>query len=221
MKTIELKNEKSWEIIIDDPTEKTKYIFSDIVYTELETILVIDMTNSNLDYLLLEGPHLNAPNLKELHFFGQGCSKCVQGLNENGISAPILESISFDSTGITQIPEFIFKLKLLKQLTIRCEKLSEIPDEIFNLVSLEILSFQHFHSIRVIQDKIKELINLRNFELCGSTIEYVSPELFLLPKIKDVSFAYSSFTSTGELFEARKDLKKCGACPGWHWKRDS
>lgn len=220
MKTIELKNEKSWEIIIEDTSEKTTYTFSDKVYTELETIFIIDMTNSNLDYLLLEGPHLNAPNLKYLGFYGQGSRKCVQGLTKNGVSAPMLESISFDNSGITQIPEFIFKLKLLKQLTIRCEKLSEIPDKIFNLVSLEILSFQHFHRIRVIQDKIKELINLRNFELCGSTIEYVSPELFLLPKIKDVSFAYSSFTSTGELFEARKDLKKCGACPGWVWRRD-
>jgi hypothetical protein len=221
MKIIELNDEKFWEIIIEDPSEKTTYTFSDKVYTELETIFVIDMTNSNFDYLLLEGPHLNAPNLKYLGFDGQGCRKCIQNLNENGISAPILESIDFMGTGITQIPEFIFKSKLLKRLTFRNEKLSVIHDEIFSLVALEYLSFKYSHDIRVIQDRIKDLVNMECFELCGATIEYVSPELFLLPKIKDVSFAYSSFTSTGKLFEARKDLKKCGTCPGWHWKRDS
>jgi hypothetical protein len=221
MKTIELNDEKSWEIMIEDPTEKTKYVFSDKVFTELETIFVIDIMNTTIDYPFLEGPFLNAPNLKELVFYGQGCRFVIQKIIENGISAPILESIGFDSTGMIQIPDFVFRSKMLQQLTFRNEKLSEINDDIFNLIKLERLSFQYCSNIRVVPDKIKYLINLEYFDLWGTTIEYVSSELFLLSKIKEVSFAYSSFTSTGELFEARKALKKCGACPGWHWKSNS
>jgi len=184
MKTIELNDEQDWFIMLDDENEKTKYVFSDEVYSKLESVLIFDTNGSEIDFPLIEGPLLKAPNLKILGFIGKGCNKCIQSLNENGISAPILESISFDSTGITQIPEFLLKINTLSKLSFRNEEISTIPIELFDLINLNELHFQYTSEIRIIPDEIKNLVNLVNFDLWGANLEYLSPELFQLPKIR-------------------------------------
>lgn len=117
MKTIELKNQEKWFIFQDDEGEETKYFFTDEVFSKLESIIVIAIYP--LGYHILKGPLLSAPNLKDLGFFGDGCSKCFQSLNENGIYAPNIESIYFDNIGITIIPDFVLKLLSLKRLSIQ------------------------------------------------------------------------------------------------------
>jgi len=218
MKTIELQDEESWEIIIDDPTEKTKYTFSDKVYTKLETIFVFDLTNSAIDYPLVEGPFLNVPNLKALCFSGQGCRLVIQSLIENGILAPILESISFDSTQLRQFPNFIQEIKTLKYLSFRHEKISGLPPGLFDLINLQALQFQYDSGISVLPDEIKNLVNLVQFDLWGVTLEYLSPELFLLPKIQSINFAYSSYQPKKEVLNALKVFTKKGINRFSRWR---
>ena len=94
MKTIELKNQQDWIIILDNEDEKIQYVFTDVIYSKLESIIV--EADFDLDYPLFQGPHLNATNLKLLGFRGKGCKKCIQSLNANGFSAPTIETIGFE-----------------------------------------------------------------------------------------------------------------------------
>jgi len=208
MKIIELKDEQHWFINLDDENEKIQYVFTDEVYLKLERIAII--TANPVDYPLIVGPKLNAPNLKDLDFMGEGSEMCFKGLNENGICAPILESIWLHNIGITKIPDFVLKFKSLKRLSIQNEKLTELPDELFNLINLQYLSVDYTrnHIIRKIPDGIKNLINLEKFVLESNQIEYLSPELFLLPKIQNINFAYSSYQPTNEVLDALKIFQK-------------
>ena len=205
MKIIELKNQQDWFIILDAEHEKIQYIFTDEIYSKLESIIV--EADFALDYPLMDGPHLNAPNLKLLGFRGQGCKKCIQSLNENGFSAPIIETIGFESIGITQTPEFIFNFKTIKDIHFRQEKLRELPTALFDLINLQTLRFQYGSQIPVIPDAIKNLVNLEYFDFWGSKIHYLSPELFRLPRIKYINFSDSSFNPSREVEEAVEKFK--------------
>ena len=205
MKTIELKNQKDWFIILDDERERIQYVFTDEIYSKLESIIV--EADFALDYPLMDGPHLNAPNLKLLGFRGQGCKMCIQSLNRNGFSAPIIETIGFESIGITQTPEFIFNFKTIKDIHFRQEKLRELPSGLFDLINLQTLRFQYGSQIPVIPDAIKNLVNLEYFDFWGSKIHYLSPELFRLPRIKYINFSDSSFNPSREVEEAVEKFK--------------
>lgn len=200
MKTIELKNQQDWIIILDDEHEKIQYVFTDEIYSKLESIII--EADFDLDYPLLEGPRLNAPNLRLLGFRGEGCKKCIQRLNENGFSAPVVETIGFESIGITQIPEFIFNFKTIKDIHFRKEKLRVLPSGLFDLINLQTLRFQYGSQIPVIPDAIKNLVNLEYFDFWGATLDYLSPELFLLPKVKYINFTDSFYKPTKEVEDA-------------------
>jgi len=205
MKTIELIDEELWMIEVPDNDEKVKYILSDQVYNKLELISI--NAYSSIDYLFFEGTKLNAPNLKFLVISGEGSKSCFQLLYNIVLSSDLIEEIYFYYTRITQIPEFVFKTKALLRVTFRGENITEIPDEIFELVALQQLSFE-YSDIRIIPEKIKELVNLVGFNLWGSRIDYLSPELFLLPKIQNINFAYSSYQPTNEVLDALKIFQK-------------
>jgi len=205
VKTIELKNQQDWFIIHDNENEKTRYIFSDEIYSNLESIIIV--ANFSLDYPLLQGSLLNAPNLKLLGFRDEGCKKCIQNLNENGFLAPLIETIGFENIGITQIPEFIFKLKTIKDIHFRQEKLEELPSGLFDLTNLKTLRFQFGSQIPIIPDAIKNLVNLEEFDFWGATVDYLSPELFRLPKINYINFTESRYKPTEDVLDAVKEFK--------------
>ena len=204
MKSNELKDEQDWIIFHDDENEKNQYIFTDENYLKLLSVIVF--ADFALDYPLLEGPHQNAPNLNLLGLIGKGCINSIQNINENGISAPILENIYFDSTGITQIPEFVLNISILKHLTFRHEKNSALPHGQFNLINLQTLRFQYDSGIRVIPEEIKNLVNLEQLDLWGATLEFLSPKIFLLPKISDINFAFSNIKPKGEFLQVVKKI---------------
>jgi hypothetical protein len=205
MKTFELINQQDWFIIFDDERERIKYVFKDEIYSKLESIIV--EADFALDYPLMDGPHLNAPNMKLLGFRGRGCKMCIQSLNRNGFSAPIIDTIEFERIGINQIPEFIYNFKTIKDLHFRQEKLREMPSGLFDLINLQTLRFQYGSQIPVIADAIQNLVNLEYFDFWESKIHYRSPELFRLPRKKYINFSYSSFNPSKEVEEAVEEFK--------------
>jgi Leucine-rich repeat (LRR) protein len=205
MKTIDLKNQQDWFLIDDNENEKTQYVFTDEIYSKLEAIIV--EADFALDYPLLLGPHLYAPNLKLLGFRGKGCKMCIQSLNRNGFSAPNIVAIGFEDTGITQIPEFILKFKSIRDIHFRHEKVQELPPALFGLINLQTVRFQYGSQISVIPDEIKNLVNLEYFDFWGATIQYLSPELFRLPQIKYINFTDSSYNPSKEVKEAVEEFK--------------
>jgi len=216
MKIIELIDEELWMIDVLEKEEKVKYLFSDKVYSNLELICIT--TDISVDYSFLEGAKLNAPNLRVLYFSGEGSKSCFHFFCDPTFFAPSLEEVYLTRTGINELPDFISKIKTLKKLNFREEKLSEIPDIIFTMVTLESLSFEYFWNIKIVSDKIKHLVNLQNFDLWGASIEYLSPELFLLPKIHIINFAYSSYQPTNEVLDAMKIFQKNESVHFSKWK---
>jgi Leucine-rich repeat (LRR) protein len=209
MKTIELKNEPVWWLGFPDITEQIKYEFSDQVHTNLEVVSISAGSSDN--FPVFEGNKFDAPRLKYLILEGAGSIKCFQTIDESILSAPLLEEIHFHGTRITRVPEFISKIKTLKHLTFRYENFQEIPFEISDFVNLEYLSFEYCHHIKRIPDDIKNLVNLKHFDLWEAGLDYLSPELFLLPAIKHISLAYSQYTPTGEVRDALKIFNKKGS----------
>lgn len=159
MKTIELQDEESWFIDISENAEKVRYSISGDVYEKLEEIVIISFCS--VDFPLFEGLKLNAPNLKmlgiveesqtKIPFFegikfnipklntirlvGIGSLKCFQDIHQNS-NTLMLEELYLDKTGITEIPDFILRMKTIKRLTFRHEDISELPDDLFALVSV-------------------------------------------------------------------------------------
>jgi hypothetical protein len=208
MKTIELKNEPVWWLGFHNITEQIKYVFSDQVHTNLEVVSISAGSSDN--FPVFEGNKFDAPRLKYLILEGAGSIKCFQTIDESILSAPSLEEIHFHGTRIDRVPEFISKIKTLKHLTFRYEKFQDIPFEISDFVNLEYLSFEYCHHIKRIPDNIKNLVNLKHFDLWEAGLEYLSPELFLLPAIKHISLAYSQYTPTREVRDALKLFNKKG-----------
>lgn len=131
-------------------------------------------------------------------------------MDDSILSAPILEEIHFHGTRIVRVPEFISNIKTLKHLTFRYENFQEIPFEISDFVNLEYLSFEYCHQLNRIPDNIKKLVRLKHFDLWEAGLDYLSPELFLLPGIKHISLAYSQYMPTTEVLDALKVFNKRG-----------
>jgi hypothetical protein len=132
---------------------------------------------------------------------------CIQSLNRNGFSAPTIEAIGFEDTGITQIPEFILKFKTIRDIHFRHENVQEMPAALFGMISLKTLRFQYGSQIPIIPDAIKSLVNLEYFDFWGATVQYLSSELFRLPRIKYINFTDSSYNPSREVEEAVGEFK--------------
>jgi hypothetical protein len=93
-------------------------------------------------------------------------------------------------------------------LTFRKETLSVLPDELFNMENRTGLRFQYCTEIKEIPDKIKKLVNLEHFDLWQANLKYLSPELFLLPKLMAVNFFKTQYYPAKEVLDAYKIYKE-------------
>lgn len=216
MKTLEIQDDNSIFIGISMKEEKDKinYVFLDKVYSKVESLLIL---SDYMDFSLhFEGDKFDVPNLKELNLVGKFALNIFQNMREDFLYAPVLEKMYFIDTELEQIPSFLKKNKTLKLLNFRHGDLLEIPREIFEMENLQSLSFHYLNKIRILPDEIKKLTNLVYFDLWKAPIEYLSHELFLLPKIESISFCYSSYTPTMEVLSALKEYKNSGKrIVGW------
>jgi Leucine-rich repeat (LRR) protein len=205
MKTIDIPDNK--EIILGmEEGEKINYVFWDKVYSKLESLVIIsELEDFSLHF---EGAKFDVPNLKEFCLYGKFALSIFQNTSEDFLCAPLLEEMYIGETEIEFLPVFLKKNKSLKSLTFRDGALIEIPCEIFEIENLQRLSFINLKNIRILPDEIKKLTNLVHFDLWGTPIEYLSPELFLLPKIKELVLHFSSYSPTSEVIEAFNKFKE-------------
>jgi len=104
----------------------------------------------------------------------------------NIIDVPAVEGVGFMGAGIRSIPEEIFLLKSLQSIDISNKVPYSVPDGIRNLVNLE------------------------RFNAEFSPIDYLSPELFRLPRIRHLNFEFSSYVATPEVLVAAEEFVAAG-----------
>ena len=216
MKTIEIQDDTSLLIGFFEKEEKDKinYVILDKVYSKVESMVIL---SDHMDFSFhLAGDKFNVPNLKELNLVGKFALNIFQNMREDFLYAPVLEKMYFTDTEIGQMPGFLKKNKSLRFLNFRHGNLLEIPTEIFEMENLQSLSFHYLNKIRILPNEIKKLTNLVHFDLWEASIEYLSHELFLLPKIESINLYYSSYTPTTEVLKALKEYEDCGkSFSGW------
>ena len=195
---------QSWTSIMEG--EELKQAHSEVYYNP-------DLPGYN--HSILTFNKLNVPKLLQLDFYGEYSYNLFINKPDHFLNAPELETLYFHGTAIPEVPLCLTKPETLKSLTFRSESLTSVPEFIFQCHNLEELHLQHVPGITIIPDKIKNLQNLQVFDLWQSSIKYLSPELFLLPKLKRVSFAYSSYTPTREVLEAAEVFRSKGHVCGW------
>ncbi|MEI6138918.1 MAG: hypothetical protein WCP85_06630 [Mariniphaga sp.] len=220
MKTIEILDEEDITLGIDEvDKDKIKYVFLDKVYSKLKSLWIISDPYIQDYSLHFEGAKFDVPNLKEFSLYGKFALSIFQNTSEDFLCAPLLEEMYIGETGIEFLPGFLKKNKSLKSLTFRHGDLIEIPGEIFEMENLQRLSFYSIEKIRIIPDEIKKLTNLVHFNLWGASIEYLSPELFLLPKIKEIDLCFSRYSPTSEVIEACNKFKEKNSLSSspWDW----
>ena len=70
-----------------------------------------------------------------------------------------------------------------------------------------IMRFGVWLTINIISDEIKRLINLEIFDIWQVHLKYLSPELFLLPKLSKVNFFLTQYAPTREVLDACEIFK--------------
>ncbi len=183
-----------------DKNEDFEYFAIDETYNKVEYISLSNKVS------FAENTKINAPNLKGVFFEPNVKSEILDNFDQIFINSNSLESIYIDITHTGKIPQFILNSKTIKELIIENRQLTSIPSDIFNITSLKLLNFQHAPKIIVIPDEIKKLINIEYFSLWDADFEYISLELFKLPKLKIVNFAYSHYYPTEQELEKWKTL---------------
>jgi Leucine-rich repeat (LRR) protein len=216
MKIIEITNEKEIILGIDEEFEPCTYVFQEKNYSAVEWLHII---THQFDFnVIINTEVLNMPKLKSIGISGPGSVDIFNNIYKKLDTIPYIDQILFDATGIVKPPDFIWDAKHLTRLEFRNEPIAEIPDQLFDMNNLQSLSFPYCRKITTVPDNIKKLVNLVHFDLWGARIAYLSQELFLLPKIKHINFAYSSYTPTIEdrkVFETYKEKTNNGFSTGY------
>jgi Leucine-rich repeat (LRR) protein len=170
----------------------------------------------NIQFLMFSSPNIEIewigevefPNLEGVMFAGVESKKTIESFGKYARNLNNLKSLYFERINITKIPEFIHANPSLEDLTFRSEQnFKEIPKEILKLENLKSLSFQYCRNIKAIPDDIKKLKNLESFSLWEAKLDYFSPELFNLPKLKHINLAYTQYKPLEEFLRKRGDYK--------------
>ncbi len=204
MNVVELANDSYWRLETS-ATEQTVYTTASHRLDKLETI-DIDADSPNCIEIAIDH-QLSVPNLKFLLFKGAESLRVASQLIEKFNSRPQLLGIYFCDTGLTRIPKLIIESPRMNELIFRNEQFSEIPGEIFKLGNLQMLRLEYTRNITIVPDDVVQLPNLETFSLWQADIAYLSPHLFLLPKIRSISFAYCRYTPSAEVSEALEVFK--------------
>ena len=218
MKTIELKDEEGWILGFERTEEQIKYLITQDEYPKMEEFFISKVYD--IDLPEFEGDVLQLPNVRVLGLDGKDALNYYLGLAERFGLEHNLEEIYFKDTGMQQIPEFVLRAKGLKKLTLRNEDISRVPDRIYDLNELEGLHFQYTKNIKVLSDEIRNHQKLKRLDLWQSRIEYLSPELFLLPKIERISLEFSIYRPTREVMKAIEIAKEFYAERSKFWVPD-
>ena len=206
MKTIELANEEALMLGFNDEMNPCTYVFHEIDYSDVEWLVI---TTSSIDFnIIIEAPVLHMPKLKSISINGAKALDVFKLVYDKLDTIPEIDYMYFDRTGMLKPPEFIWDSRYLTKLEFRHEDIQEIPNQLFELINLQWLTFAYCVNITTVPDSIKKLVNLVAFNLWSAKITFLSHELFLLPNITSINFAYSSYIPTVEVRKALDIFKE-------------
>ncbi|MCA6519320.1 MAG: leucine-rich repeat domain-containing protein, partial [Pseudanabaena sp. M110S1SP2A07QC] len=95
---------------------------------------------------------------------------------------------------LTAIPQEIFQLINLKELSIEFNLITQIPDEIANLANLTTLKF-HFNQITTIPDVIAKLSNLTSLNLSSNKITVIPDAIAKLSNLTSLNLSDNQITA--------------------------
>lgn len=160
---------------------------------------------------------------------------------------PELEKLDLSFCGITQIPDFVFKLPKLRELNyLRCNKLQKTPDSFSHLQNIEKLSIyinvkkpslDGIHRLTALKtlilqgniehlpQSVYEIPNLEHLELFDTRIPTLSADVRKLTKLKKVSIWQPLFLSDDKpvplhLNEIFEHLSQCKSLKALHLNKN-
>lgn len=211
-RTIILKDEETWFLYDIEPNSDIHLHIESPVNRELNIIYI----NIPESCTISINRKINAPNHKILALGDSGSAQILENYYSFFEESKSLSEISTDRTNISSIPEFVLGNKSLTRLTFRNEHNLVLSKRLFELRNLDKLSFEYTNKITVIPDEIKKLVNLKHLDLWHSSIQYLSPELFKLPKLNWLNFAFTCYNPS---IEFRNELEMWKA-KGNHFSAD-
>lgn len=199
--TIALPDEEIWLIYQERDETALEIVIEQPVNNRLNTFIIYLTDDCKLS---IKGK-INAPNLEFFYAVGRSTNHMICNMDAYFEFIPSLSYIRLESTGITEIPGFLSECKNLVEVSLKDSSLYEIPPGLFDLQQLESLSIESAKNIHVLPDNIKQLFNLTHFDFRFGDLDYLSAELFRLPKLKHANFAYCLYTPTEETTTALEE----------------
>lgn len=189
MKTILLQPEDGM-FVITEPCDREKsqdrhfhFVFPAPVCPDIETVLIVLDEPYTVSF---EPDSVLLPRLSLIG--GQSASGEVLERLLEVIDAPALTEIGL--MGFPDIPQAIFQKTTLKKIELNGG--ARVPTSI--------------------PDEVKNLVNLEDFKLFDSEVSYLSPELFRLPRMREISFYRLRYEPTPEVKAAAEAFLAGGGC---------
>jgi len=143
-----------------------------------------------LDYVYRDSITSIICNLLEEHKVKNNLDKGY----ENGKSYLEQTQVCINHQNLTRLPKGLLELRNLDYLNIHSNSLKEIPDEVFMLPKLKDLTIG-FNGIDSVSAKIKEIKTLEYLAVNGNNLSDLPDELLELPKLRKIYIRENKFDS--------------------------
>jgi hypothetical protein len=202
MKYINVEDESTINI------EKTQYdktnpcfIFNKEEYSKTKTLVFKKGKDVSLKWV----GKVKFPSLEKLEFLHSGFD-IINSFSNNAYGFENLTSICFENNKISDIPEFVYSALKLNYITFWFEELHEIPPKFFELSNLKSICIKGDLKIKIIPDEIIKLKRLKWFNLEFAELDYVTPEIFNLPKETLWNISFVIYKPLENLLKERYNL---------------
>jgi hypothetical protein len=147
------------------------------------------LKNSSIESLHIENTDLK--NLIDADFF----------------SVSKIKELIFLGSDLTQLHRIIGKLKVLKSIVLKENKLSTIPLSVLKYKKLESLSIVH-NCFTTVPDTLAELKNLKRIDFSFNQLNEIDCDFKSLPKLEELDLSYNEFKEFPDRILEIKHLNK-------------
>ena len=185
----QLKNLRRLELSYNQITELCPAIF------EMKDLEILDMFNTSLSKFPVELANLS--NLKRIALTGNS----IQNIPKEITKLKKLEELYLSDQspeGLANLPANFSELRNLKHLSIGgndcCgNQFDSIPSSIYELDSLEYLDLS-YGNIQFVSPEIVNLTRLKSLDLTGNKLSELPEEIYSLPHLEEIYLAENHFT---------------------------
>jgi len=150
------------------------------------------------------------PDIEELYFYLE--KPCTVSFEPDLVLLPKLSALGAQSFGGTAL-ECLFEVLDAPALgELGLIGAARLPEALYQKTSLKHIDLHRVETPVIIPDDIRSLVNLEYFKLFDSEISYLSPEIFRLPHIREISFYRLRYEPTPEVVVAAEAFVAAGGC---------